>query len=212
MRPLWAAVPVKALDHAKQRLGDRLPPSTRRALALAMVEDVLAALGKVHALGGIAVLTLDPDASALAARFGAEIWQQDAGIGHTEAVAAAARRLRQQGCAMVTIPGDIPLVTAADIARIIAAAPAPPAFVAVPARDRCGTNAVLCDPADAVPLRFGGDSFSAHLAAARAGGIEPVVLDLPRIALDIDTGADLDLFLAQRSDTRAQAVLDRVRA
>ena len=69
------------------------------------------------------------------------------------------------------------------------------AFTIVPARDRMGSNAVLCSPADAVPLRFGDDSFFPHLDAARARGIEPEVVRLPRIALDIDTPEDLALFL-----------------
>ena len=68
---------------------------------------------------------------------------------------------------------------------------AAPAFTIVPARDDLGSNAVLCTPADAVPLRFGDNSFFPHLAAARAHGIEPNVVRLPRIALDIDTPDDL---------------------
>jgi 2-phospho-L-lactate/phosphoenolpyruvate guanylyltransferase len=209
MSDVWAVVPVKELAQAKQRLAARLAPALRRALALAMLEDVLAALAKAPALAGIAVLSVDPDVAALAARFGAAQWPEDARAGHSEAVAAAARRLAGQGCAMLTVPADIPLLAAEDIGRLIAAAKVPPAFVIVPARDGCGSNAVLCAPADCVGLRFGGESFAAHLAAAHAGGIVPVVLDLPRVALDLDAGADLDLFLAYRSDTRAQAVLER---
>ena len=59
-----------------------------------------------------------------------------------------------------------------------------------------------------VPLRFGTDSFFPHLAAAKRQGIEPTVLKLPRIALDIDTPDDLALFLATPSHTRARAMLE----
>ena len=72
-----------------------------------------------------------------------------------------------------------------------------------------GSNAILCSPADAMPLRFGENSFFPHLAAARAHGIEPNVIHLPRIALDIDTPEDLALFLATPSRTNARALLDR---
>jgi 2-phospho-L-lactate guanylyltransferase len=211
MSDLWAVVPMKELGGAKQRLAGRLPPALRRGLALAMIEDVLAALTKAPTLAGIAVLTVDPDAASLAARFGAEVWQENARDGHSAVVSSAARRLAIKGCAMLTVPADIPLVTPDDIATLATAAASSPAFVIAPARDRRGSNAVLCAPADCVPLRFGDGSFLAHLAAARDRGIEPTILDLPRVALDIDTGDDLDLFLAQRSDTRAQAALDRVR-
>ena len=80
------------------------------------------------------------------------------------------------------------------------------AFTIVPARDELGSNAVLCSPADAVPLRFGDNSFFPHLDAAKAHGIEPEVVHLPRIALDIDTPEDLALFLRHPvADPRARA-------
>ena len=110
---------------------------------------------------------------------------------------------------MLALPGDIPLVEPADIARLLAAQRPPPAFTIVPARDQMGSNALLCSPADAVPLRFGDGSFFPHLHAARARGIEPVVMRLPRIALDIDTPEDLALFRAAPARTRARMLLDR---
>ena len=70
----------------------------------------------------------------------------------------------------------------------------------------------MCSPADAVPLRFGEDSFFPHLAAAKENGIEPVVLRLPRVALDIDTPGDLTAFIATGpSNTRTFELLARWR-
>ncbi len=66
-----------------------------------------------------------------------------------------------------------------------------------------GSNAILMSPPDAVPLRFGDDSFRPHLAAARAAGIEPTIVHLPGIALDIDNPADLAHFSQVGSRTRA---------
>jgi 2-phospho-L-lactate guanylyltransferase len=63
-----------------------------------------------------------------------------------------------------------------------------------------------------VPLRFGEDSFFPHLAAAKETGIEPVVLRLPRVALDIDTPGDLaTLIAAGPSNTRTFELLARWR-
>jgi 2-phospho-L-lactate guanylyltransferase len=120
----------------------------------------------------------------------------------------AARHLAARGDAMLTIPGDVPLVTAAEIERVIAAHRRGHRFVIVPARDELGSNTILAGPADAVPLRFGDNSFFPHLAAARACGIEPAVLPLPGIGLDIDTPDDLAAFLAKPSRTRARGLLD----
>ena len=56
---------------------------------------------------------------------------------------------------MITLPADIPAVTAAEIDAVLAAHRAAPAFTIAPAHDDLGSNAVICSPPDAVPLRFG---------------------------------------------------------
>jgi 2-phospho-L-lactate guanylyltransferase len=205
----WAVVPVKELHRAKQRLASALAPELREALMLAMLEDVLSALAETPGLAGIAVVTVDPAATRLARDFGARILEAGARDGHTGAVTAAARALAREGmCGMLTLPGDIPLVTPGEIAQFLAAHRPAPAFTIVPSRDERGSNAVLCSPPEAVPLRFGEDSFFPHLAAAKACGINPTVLRLPGIALDLDTPEDLATFRCLPSSNRARAVLD----
>lgn len=208
---LWAVVPVKELAQAKQRLALRLAPAERRALMLAMLEDVFAALAAVPGLAGLAVVTVDPEAGRLAARYGARLIEAGARDGHTGAVIAAAGRLAAEGAAgMLTLPGDIPLVTPEEIGRLIAAHGPAPAFTIAPSHDEHGSNAVLVSPPTAVPLRFGTDSFFPHLAAAESCGIKPGVLRLSGVALDIDTPEDLAAFAAQPSPTRAWALLARL--
>jgi 2-phospho-L-lactate guanylyltransferase len=210
MSAIWAVVPVKETRSAKQRLAAALPQAQRGALMLAMLQDVLDALAAARGLGGIIVVTLDRTVSDFAQRYGAQISAEHASEGHTAAVMGAARRLAARGDAMLTIPGDVPLVTSAEIERVITAHRDGHRFVIVPARDELGSNAILATPADAVPLRFGENSFFPHLAAARACGIEPAVLPLPGIGLDIDTPADLADFLASPSFTHARGLLDSV--
>lgn len=210
MSAIWAVVPVKDTRDAKQRLAAALPQAQRSALALAMFEDVLEALAATRGLAGIIVVTVDRAARDLAQRYGAEVSAGQATDGHTAAVMGAARRLATRSEAMLTIPGDVPLVTAAEIELVIAAHRSGHRFVIVPARDELGSNTILAAPADTVPLRFGDNSFFPHLAAARARGIEPAILPLPGIGLDIDTPDDLAAFLARPSRTRARALLDSV--
>ena len=205
---LWAVVPVKELDRAKMRLAPLLPLGLRRALMLAMLEDVLAALAATPGLAGIAVVTVEPAAASLAARYGARVIETGARDGHTGAVSAMARLLAEEGApGMLTVPGDIPLVTPAEIASLIAAHRPAPAFTIAPSRDEHGSNAVICSPPDAVPLRFGEDSFFPHLRAAEALGIPPTVLHLPGIALDVDTPEDLAAFTMLLSATRTRTLL-----
>jgi 2-phospho-L-lactate/phosphoenolpyruvate guanylyltransferase len=191
---IWAAVPVKEFAGAKQRLSPLLTPGQRQALAMAMLEDVLAALADA-AIAGIMLNTLDPVAGDLARRYGARIITQGARDGHTAAVAAMARILGEEGReAMLALPGDIPRVTSEEIATVIAAHQLSPSVTIVPAHDERGSNAVLCSPPMVMQLRFGDDSFLPHLAAARALGIEPTIVKLPGIGLDIDQPRDLQAF------------------
>jgi len=201
---IWVVVPVKDTTAAKQRLAPALPPYLRQALALAMLEDVLAALAGVPGLAGRLLVTTDPAAMRLAAQYGAQCMAEGAGDGHTGAVAAAARRLAREGHeSMLTLPGDIPLVTAEEIGRLIAAHRPAPSFTIAPSHDEQGSNAILLSPPDAVPLRFGEDSFFPHLAAAEACGIAPSIVHLPGLAFDIDNPADLAHFAQLGSRTRA---------
>jgi 2-phospho-L-lactate/phosphoenolpyruvate guanylyltransferase len=210
-RDIWAVVPVKEFARAKERLAASLSPRLRQGLAAAMFEDVLQSLSAARGLAGIVVVSVDPTASALARRYGATVWTDGARDGHTGAVTLAARGLAAQGSAMLTMPGDIPRVTAADIAQLLAAHPAGPAFTIAPAWDERGSNAILCSPADLVPLRFGSDSFFPHLAAARGLGLQPTIVRNASIALDLDEPADLSRFMAKRSPTRTWELLDRHR-
>jgi len=211
---IHAVVPIKETSDAKRRLAGVLCAARRQELALAMFEDVLATLTGVRELGSIVVVTVDPAAAAIAARYGARVSNAGAREGHTGAVTAAARELAAE--AMLTLPGDIPLVEADDIRQLIdvhrhATGRGARAFTIVPAWDERGSNAILCSPAATVPLRFGADSFLPHLAAARRCAIEPTVARMPRIALDIDTPDDLALFLAAPSPTRTRALLEQWR-
>jgi 2-phospho-L-lactate guanylyltransferase len=210
---LWTVVPVKEQASAKERLSPMLRPETRQALALAMLEDVLAALTATPGVAGLLVVTVDPEAGRLAASYGARLIEVGARDGHTGAVTAAARLLAaEQRSGMLTLPGDIPLVTPAEIARLLAVHLPAPSFTIVPSHDERGSNAIACSPPDAVPLRFGENSFYPHLQAAEMAGIRPNVVHLPGIALDIDNPEDLVSFMRIDSSTRAHAVLADDRA
>ena len=196
MSGVWAVVPVKELGGAKERLSSFLRPEERRALATIMLEDVLDALSAVSRLAGILIVTVDPVATALASRYGAHIVTEGAREGHTGAVTTAARMLVREGHAgMMTMPGDIPRMSAAEINAALDAHRAAPAFTIVPAHDELGSNTILCSPPDGVPLRFGDNSFYPHLDAARDRGIEPLIVRQPGIGMDIDHPADLTTFL-----------------
>ena len=211
-RDIWAVIPVKETVLAKRRLADALSPRLRQELALAMFEDVLAAVAAVPDFCGIAVVTVDQNASEIARRWGAQVWTDGAREGHTGAVSAAARRLAAMSAAMLTISGDVPLVESADVSGVLAAHLPAPAFTIVPAWDGRGSNTIVCSPADAVPLRFGTDSFLPHLATARARGLTPTVVRNNAIALDVDEPLDLARVFERRSASRTLVLLQKYSA
>lgn len=202
-----AAVPVKDLENAKQRLVPVLSPEERRALARTMLEDVLDALWEAS-LDRVLVVTRDPEVIALARQHHASVLEEPENRGHTEAVALAQRAATDRGAQrFLTIPGDVPQVTPQEIAALVAAASAGPGVVFVPSRSGFGTNGVLLSPPDLMRLKFGEPSFANHLIAARRGGLDPVILSLPGLGLDIDGPEDLRTLLENDRKTRSRRLI-----
>ena len=201
------AVPVKDLANAKQRLVAFLSPSERSDLARAMLEDVLDALARAR-LGSVIVVTREPEVEALATRHGAGTLREESNLGHTEAVAHAQRAALTRGAKrFLTIPGDVPCVTAGELHALADAPLEAPGVVFVPSLSGFGTNAALLEPPDVMPLKFGEPSFDNHLFAARAAGLRPLVQRLPGIGLDIDAPEDLVLLLERGPSTRSARLL-----
>jgi 2-phospho-L-lactate guanylyltransferase len=198
-------LPVKNLAKAKQRLASVLDQSARTELAHAMLSDVVAAIA-AFAGDEVALATSDPFATELASQYGFEIIRDESNVSETDAVEMATRTCEARAVqSTLVIPGDIPLIEAADIQAIYDASPKA-GSVMVPSADRRGTNAVLRRPASLFPLRFGNDSFMPHLAAAIATDKSCVVLSLPRIGLDIDTPEDLHHLAQAPGEKRSQAL------
>jgi 2-phospho-L-lactate guanylyltransferase len=197
---LVVAVPVKDLTHAKQRLAGVLSVTERGELARAMLRDVLRALAAAD-IGAVWVVTRDPAATIIARELGAEAVAEAENRGHTAAVARAqAEAVRRDARIFLTIPGDVPCVTAAEL-RELADAARDGAPVLVPSRSGLGTNGVALIPPDAMPLTFGEPSFAKHLETARARGLAPRVLTVPGLGLDVDSPDDLAAVLAERGAT-----------
>ena len=201
-------VPVKNLNGAKQRLASLLTQQQRTELARSMLKDVCHALSEVPSPPAVALVTSDEYASRLARQCGFETIHDDENLGETEAIAMATQQAEKRGADFsLVIPGDIPLVTADEIAAVLAAAPAA-GTVLVPAADGRGTNAILRRPCALIPCRFGNDSFLPHRAAARATQKEVVVLEgLPGIALDVDRPEDLEELAEGKPRTRTQRLV-----
>ncbi len=202
-------IPVKDLSGAKQRLRGLLSQQERTLLAEAMLTDVVKAVVGWKQHPPVALVTSYSPAVALAREGGFEIIEDRETPGESGAIEMATRVAIERGeRETMVLPGDMPLLTGAELEAVYAAAPKE-GVVLVPSSDKRGSNAVLRRPADLIPLRFGNDSFVPHLAAARATGKPVIVLELEGIGLDIDTPADLAALLSFPTRSRAQLLLER---
>jgi 2-phospho-L-lactate/phosphoenolpyruvate guanylyltransferase len=178
-------VPVKALAEAKGRLAPTVGPLQRRLLAIAMFEDVIAALQAVPGLAAPVVVSPDREVWRRADAMGCRVVEEPPGAGDLNRSLASAAAGLGDGSLLV-VAADLPLASAAGLERVLAAAEAPVAVV--PSHDGGGTNVLAWrDPASFAPS-FGPDSAARHLAVPGA-----VRVDEPGLALDVDTAADLEL-------------------
>jgi 2-phospho-L-lactate/phosphoenolpyruvate guanylyltransferase len=200
-------VPVKDLSKAKQRLSGILNAEERFELARAMCRDVLETLANWKKRPAVAVVTGDAFARDLAVRFGFEVIADCENAGETDAIEMATAICCGRGESnTLVLPADIPLIESAELGKIREAAPAQGALL-VPDAARRGTNAAWRAPGNLFPLRFGNDSFLPHLSAAKATGLECIVLDLPGIARDIDRPEDLAVVAATAGERHSQKLL-----
>jgi 2-phospho-L-lactate guanylyltransferase len=176
-------VPLKALAEAKGRLAPEVGPLQRRLLAIAMFEDVIAALQAVPALAAPVVVSPDREVWRRADAMGCRVVEEPPGAGDLNAALASAAKAAGDGSLLV-VAADLPLASAAGLERVLAAAGAPVAVV--PSADGGGTNVLAWrDPGSFAPS-FGPDSAARHLAVPGA-----VRVDDPGLALDVDTAEDL---------------------
>jgi len=205
---LFAIVPVKDLSKAKERLASLLPQDVRTELAYAMLEDVLAALRGATLIDRIFIVTMDRKAMEIAGDVGIEIIEETEQKGESDSVDRASLVCKEMGAdSVLVIPGDAPLIRSEDIDFIAGKEAVAPSVILVPARDRMGTNAILRTPPDAIPSRFGHDSFRKHLEEAGNMGIAVEYYENERVGLDIDHPEDLKLFASKESDTRTYRLL-----
>jgi 2-phospho-L-lactate/phosphoenolpyruvate guanylyltransferase len=207
----WALVPCKRFDLAKRRLAEVLSAAERRALLAAALDDVLACLGAVPGLDGVAVITAEPEAVSIATAHGAHVLEEPEPAGLVPALELGRKQLLARGMqALLVVPSDVPFATASEIAELLAALPDNGVAIAPDHRGE-GTNALALRPPDAIPFLFGPGSFARHIEAAKARGVTARTIEAPGLALDLDTRADLQTAARSRAGTRAAGVVARTR-
>lgn len=194
-----AIIPIKRFGAAKTRLADVVAAAQRAELAAAMLDDVLAALARARQIERVLVVSGEPRAVAVAR--GATVIDDPDDGGHSQAAALGVTAALAAGAACVALlPGDCPLLSPDELDEALGAVE--PGSVGVIAdRHGTGTNGLLLAPPDAIGPAFGPGSCERHLGLARAAGVAGRLLEIPSLALDLDTAEDLtELTVALRAE------------
>jgi 2-phospho-L-lactate guanylyltransferase len=205
---MWAIVPLKALEDAKQRLASLLTPGERRDLMLAMARDVLAALCQSKRLTGILIVSRTPEADALARSFSTERFAESPDADLPTALTQASAYLMENYAAtgVMVVPADVPLLDANQIDEILEGHDQ---VTVIPDGENLGTNGLVLSPPDVIGFVFDGKSFKPHVDAAFALGITPRIVPAAGFTLDIDTADDLQALLSAGTTTQTGTFLEK---
>jgi len=223
-------IPVRSMTGAKNRLAADFDEDARTRLTLAMLADMVTAARSARTVDAVYVVSADAALLERARRMGArtlaetphastpdprqptirEVERADDGTevrgGLNRAVFRAARALAARGVArLLTIPGDVPLITPGEIDDVFAAT-ASARVVIVPSASGSGTNGLLTAPPGVIAPHFEGESFAAHVRACQAAALVHAVRPTPGFALDIDTLDDLRVLARSRADRESARV------
>ena len=187
---MWAIVPVKTFDQAKQRLANVLSAEERRSLMLAMARDVLTCLSKCTQLTGILIVSRAAEADALAQTFGTERFSESPDTSLAQALEQATQHLVDNFAAtgVIVVPADVPGIASQELDELLAAHEE---ITILPDSENIGTNALIVSPPLRIPYVFDGKSFKPHVDAAYAAGVAPRIVPGTRFSLDVDLPADL---------------------
>jgi 2-phospho-L-lactate guanylyltransferase len=189
-----AVLPVKRFSAAKQRLDGDISDGTRRALAEAMVTDVLIALRRAKLVDEVLVVSGEHTAVALAAGYDAAAVIDDPDdAGHSSAAARGVQAAMERGATRVLlVPGDCPALSPLEVDALLDRAESGLDVLVVPDRHGSGTNALVLTPPDVIRPAFGPGSCERHQKLAAEAGAPCEVVELETLGLDVDTLDDLE--------------------
>jgi len=193
---MWAVIPLKNFNNAKQRLSGLLLPSERVNLFKAMVEDLLTVLAQHPDLHGTILVSDDFTVKNLAQQHGLElVTETELGVnGLNEVVQATVNKLALRGIDdVMVIHGDLPLLTEQEISILIKSHQQAKSPAITIAQDTAGqgSNCVLCTPASQMHFQYGVNSLLKHKAHAIKISASLQIINLAGAQCDIDTPADL---------------------
>jgi 2-phospho-L-lactate guanylyltransferase len=176
-------IPIKAFDHAKERLSGVLTADQRNRLARATAHGVLESVRGAH----VFVVCNDHDVSDWAQTHGATVVPQS-GTGLNAAVQEGITAAHGYARVMI-VHSDLPLPS--NLGLLLNSTHASDTVTIVPDRHRDGTNVLIVPTGIDFHCQYGAQSFSAHMTEASKHGLAVEIIEDDELALDIDTPDDL---------------------
>ena len=195
-----ALIAIKERSRCKTRLAEVLSPAARIDLVRAMLSSVLHAAQNAQTVHS--VLVISPERDILPADIPV---LADTGDSLNNALMQAYRVVREFGChEIVVLPADLPEIMPADIDALVLAGRTG-GFAIAPDGPGVGTNALCLTSPAPFQFQFGPDSQNLHLREAQRLGLNPRVVRLPGLELDVDSPTDLERMEGRPWLTRLRA-------
>lgn len=195
MKNVVAVIPVKRLVAAKSRLASVLLPRERQVLVECMLHDVLDAISASTVIDEIIVATADISVLTMARHRGATVFNDRWESGVARVVTEIALELEGRARTMMTIPADVPLITATEVERLVSSHGDRRGVTVVPASKDGGSNALLTSSPAVIPFQYGRLSSVKHYEAATERRVSATIVSLVGFETDIDTPDDLRTIL-----------------
>ena len=200
----FAIVPVKSLSEAKRRLANHLDPEERRALVLAMLDDVLTALGKSSSFSETYIVSPDLSLERTARNHRVGFIRQN-GAGLNAAIRQALRYLaRSKVSSVTTILADLPLAKPSDFTELMRISDHSPRVVLAPSL-KGGTNVMLRSPPNLIKTSYGRWSYAKHLRVSQGKNVPVYSISNPRLSFDVDTIEDMKALVMLDASRRTSA-------
>ncbi len=199
---------MKDPRQAKTRLSPFLSADERERLARAMYADVLSTVRtcrhspRIFVTGSNVEEIVSGDIKFLA---------ETGPLGLNRALRRTIQISKDAGFARVLILHcDLPLITADDVDSVLCESKNVDVLLC-PSKEGTGTNALALSPPDAIPLRYGRESFRRHLSAANNRGLKVKALLIENIARDIDCSSDLLFLTTATTGSKTRGALKEMR-
>ncbi|MAD46023.1 MAG: 2-phospho-L-lactate guanylyltransferase [Oceanospirillaceae bacterium] len=188
-------VPMKNPLQSKQRLRPLLSNHQRSDLAIHLYRNTLAFFKREFPALTLLVVTPSAQIAQMANEHGHQVLLEQKSRGLNRALERAAQWTVLQGFRrQLVIPADIAELDADEIRNMLGRVSHGHGVAIARAKDG-GTNALLCAPANAIPFCFGHNSAHRHTQLSQLSNIHCEVVDLKKLAADIDVPDDLNTSL-----------------